>query len=397
MSSSEDESVVDDNAIDAVLDDVDEDEEEEEDIYGAPPDLPTVLIIPPEDAPDDGHVDNYEMLDDVNNDYTLSEKMVHYIGAHIVKQHWAACKAVLCFHAGAYVSTLPTMTKENCHEATLKAYHLAIADLDPTHFGPNAIAFFRHMFRDKNKAINGLSVWRYFQTTRHAIRNIILPLFPTDFNAMKSGQGFHQTVKTVMTKEYRKSLLSKKDPMTMEEAEQCTAPSFWEYKQAPWIYTLATKIYRRHVQVAPKVEDVVDDPANATMSKAKQKRLGQWKSHQITKKGCAGSSRTDMSSVIDVDAESNQREKNKRKEATVATTVMSTNLNIRMGQMQQLKESMDFLDRFKSIIGDEEYSARARKLLSCLPDPETFMAEVNSKPLIQIKCETIDDNEEEVE
>jgi hypothetical protein len=75
--------------------------------------LPTSgLILPLEDAVDDGHIDRYDMLDDVDEVFSLSEKMVHYVGGHIMRQHWTAYKAVLVFQAGANVCKLATMTKE---------------------------------------------------------------------------------------------------------------------------------------------------------------------------------------------------------------------------------------------------------------------------------------------
>ena len=134
-----------------------EEEEEEEDIYGPPTNHipPTVRVVAGLDAPDDNHVDNYEMLDDVDDsDFTLSEKMVTYVGGHIMKFHWTSCKAHLVFHAGAYVSKLPTMTKAKCHDATLETYNIAVTALDPLHFGVDATVFFRHSFRDKTKPIN---------------------------------------------------------------------------------------------------------------------------------------------------------------------------------------------------------------------------------------------------
>ena len=60
-------------------------------------------------------VDNYDM-DGSNddNEYTLSEKMVHYVGGHVMPEHWVACKAVLVFHAGYTTSSkLPVMTKSS--------------------------------------------------------------------------------------------------------------------------------------------------------------------------------------------------------------------------------------------------------------------------------------------
>ena len=50
---------------------------EEEDLYGPPPPdtVPaSVLVVRAVDAPDDEHIDNYDMLNDVDDDYTLSEK-----------------------------------------------------------------------------------------------------------------------------------------------------------------------------------------------------------------------------------------------------------------------------------------------------------------------------------
>jgi hypothetical protein len=60
-------------------------------------------------------VDNYDMVDGSNDDeYTLSEKMVHYVGGHVMPEHWVACKAVLVFHAGYTTSSkLPVMTKSS--------------------------------------------------------------------------------------------------------------------------------------------------------------------------------------------------------------------------------------------------------------------------------------------
>jgi hypothetical protein len=73
---------------------------------------------------------------------------------------------------------------------------------------------------------------------------------------------------------------------------------------------------------------------------------------------------------------------------------MNTNLSIRMGQMQELNLSLNFLDRMRTIIGEDEYAARAKRLMSCLPDPETFRTEVINleEP---IKSEPTEDNMEE--
>ena len=175
-------------------------DEEEEDLYGPPPTdtaPASVLAVRAVDAPDNEHINNYDMLNDVDDDYTLSEKMVHYVGGHIMPEHWRVCNAVLVFHAGAGVSKLATMTMEKRNEMTLEAFNLAmqhIATLDTTHFCPKGIAFFRHTFRNKTKPMNGSSVWRSDQRCRKEIRNVILPLFPADFNSMKSGRVFHESI-----------------------------------------------------------------------------------------------------------------------------------------------------------------------------------------------------------
>ena len=165
---------------------------------------------------------------------------------------------------------------------------------------------------------------------------------------------------------------------------------FWEYKNKPWYYSLATKIFRRHLQLAPNVKDVVGDPANAPVSKAAQKRLAQFKSSSTVSK--RSGTKSDLSSVIDVDAECAKRQKVQRKEAE--TAAMNTNLSIRMGQVQELNLSLNFLDRMRTIIGEDEYAARAKRLMSCLPSPETFRTEVINleEP---IKSEPTEDNMEE--
>ena len=112
-----------------------------------------------------------------------------------------------------------------------------------------------------------------------------------------------------------------------------------------------------------------------------------------------GSSKSDLSSIINVDSELEKREKNKRKDTSVATALMTTNLTIRMAQMQELNLSLIFLDRMRMLIGDDEYTSRAKKLMSCLPDPETFKMEVVNSNVATIKSEPAgeDQNEEQEE
>jgi hypothetical protein len=96
-------------------------------------------------------VDNYDLEESTgDDDYTLSDKMVHYVGGHITQDHWYACKAVLAFHAGCAVCKLSPMSKAVMQNTCLEAYKAAVADLDELHFGSDARAFFfRHSVRKK--------------------------------------------------------------------------------------------------------------------------------------------------------------------------------------------------------------------------------------------------------
>ena len=65
-----------------------------------------------EDPDDDDFIDNYDMLTGNEEQYSLSEKMVHHCGGAILPVHWVACKAVLAFAAGLGVRKLKTTAKE---------------------------------------------------------------------------------------------------------------------------------------------------------------------------------------------------------------------------------------------------------------------------------------------
>jgi hypothetical protein len=62
------------------------------------------------DAPGN-FINNYDLDCEGGDDYTLSQKMVYYFGGIILSEHWAVCKAVLGFQAGALTSKLSSMTK----------------------------------------------------------------------------------------------------------------------------------------------------------------------------------------------------------------------------------------------------------------------------------------------
>ena len=61
----------------------------------------------PDDSPSEEFVDNYNIDSGSSGGYgddnfTLSEKIVPYLGGHVVPEHWtAACKATLVFFAGS--------------------------------------------------------------------------------------------------------------------------------------------------------------------------------------------------------------------------------------------------------------------------------------------------------
>jgi hypothetical protein len=258
---------------------------EDEDPSCAP--APGVIAFPADDADgvgsnNEGFIDNYDMLDSVDSEeYTLSEKMVHYVGRHIMPEHWMAWKATLVFHAGATVCQMKPATEAKRHDATLVEYNRAIDALEKTHFTPDSICYFRHGFKGKSTGITGLTLYRYFLDSRRLMRSQILPLFPTNFNTMKSGRGFHETINAALTKEYCKECMTRqKEPMTKEEAELELVPTYWDYKKKPWYFGLAVKIFRRHMQLAPNVNEVADNNINVTVSRAVLKRRSQWTSVQ---------------------------------------------------------------------------------------------------------------------
>jgi thymidine phosphorylase len=100
--------------------------------------------------------------------------------------------------------------------------------------------------------------------------------------------------------------------------------------------------------------------------------------------------------VIDVDAEAEKEQKKKRKNATVVTGRMNTNLTIRMGQMHELKESMDFLERMRPLIGEKEFAAKAIVLMTCLPNPNTYRKEV-TRSSFDVTASTIKSEPDEEE
>jgi hypothetical protein len=93
--------------------------------------------------------DNYKMLTGNNDHYSFSEQLVHHCGGAILPVHWAACKAMLAFHAGSGVSKLKTTTKKDKEAACLELYYTTIKSLDEEHFGKDARDFFVILFRKR--------------------------------------------------------------------------------------------------------------------------------------------------------------------------------------------------------------------------------------------------------
>ena len=130
----------------------------------AAPDVPPGVAV---DDEDDELIDDYAMLTGDNDHYTLSEKMVHHCGGAILPVHWAACKAVLAFHAGAGVSKMKTTTKLMKEAFCLELYYNTIEALDEEeHFDKAARDFFCHSFQKKEEPMLAHSVYRYYQDSR---------------------------------------------------------------------------------------------------------------------------------------------------------------------------------------------------------------------------------------
>ena len=169
------------------------------------PEVGTTIPVPPT-GENVGVHDNFQdkyHLDDGGDDYTLCDKMVHHCGGGIVREHWAACKAVLVFYAGDRLSKLSSMTKSGKEAAMMQLYTCAIAELDEVHFGDSVRHFFSRSFQKKEEPLTGVALYRYYLDSCPKMRNHLLPLFPKNFVSMKSGRGFHETCNAVYTKAYR--------------------------------------------------------------------------------------------------------------------------------------------------------------------------------------------------
>jgi hypothetical protein len=342
----------------------------------------TILNVRTEAAVfDQEFLDNYDLDADGGDDYTLSQKMVHYCGGNITQTHWIACKACLAFFAGASTSKMLTTTKSLKEASCLAIYLNAIDALDDMHFDVGSKAFFRHSLQKKDDPMNAVSVYRYYQDTRLKIRNHVMPFFPKDMVTMKSGRGFHESCNEVFVKAYREGLVKTKK-FSKEEADQKLPPPFWEYTKAPWYFGLAAKIFRRDPQLAMEVANVMNDKTNLPISRAEMKRQTQIARVQnvtdtvvIATRASDSSSAGGISSVGEV--VSSVEKKQLLWAKVTASKAMKENTNIakRMGKMEELTQGMSLLEKMRQAIGpsfENEYKARVRTLYAAMPDFTTF-------------------------
>jgi hypothetical protein len=234
----------------------------------------TIALRVAAEPPENSFLNNY-YIDTSNDDESLSEKMVHYVGGHVLPEHWVACKATPVFYAGSTTTKSTVMTKRGKEDACLDVYKEAVAKLDTSHFGVECRSFFLHSFKKKDDPMGAGALWRYYQESRTKMRCSIIPLLPTNFCNMKSGKGFHDTFDEVFRSQFRRELHRKQSSMTVAEIDQALPPSFWDYKKSPWYFGLTVKIFRCHPQLAPDVHAVLSDIANAPQSRAEMLRYKQ--------------------------------------------------------------------------------------------------------------------------
>ena len=364
------------------------------------------------DAPGN-FIDNYDLDCEGGDDYTLSQKMVHYCGGVILSEHWSACKAVLCFHAGATTSKMNSMTKLVKETACLQLYKASIAALDPISFCDGSRAFFLRSFRKKDEPVTAEHLYRYYLDSRLKMRNLIIPFFPKDLVTMKSGKGFHESCNDVYVKAYRQEMAKSTHrgapKYTPLQLESMSPPPMWEYTKMPWFLGLAVKIFRRDPQLAPNVADVMGDPNNLPVSRAELKRRKQVELQAQQKRPKEPNTASDKTFGVGgptagystpLGAVHNSRHCNPRASATAMAAVSvstvavekkilwakvltsksiaeNTNIAKRMGKMEELEKAMSLLDKMRTVIGEEAYTAKVQAVLAAFPAFDTYHAEVD--------------------
>lgn len=348
------------------------------------------VVLPVEDGdlqnggqPASTMFDNYDLEESTSDDdYTLSDKMAHYIGGHITQDHWHACKAVLVFHAGCMVCKLSPMSKAAMQNTCLEGYRSAVADLDCYHFGNDARAFFLSSFRKKDEPMSADSLYRYFQDSRNKMRSLLVPLLPPEFMTMKSGRGFHETCKDVVIKEFRKECVSR-EGITREEADQKLPAMFWQYKGQPWVFFLCVQIFRRHPQLAPNVSEVLQDIANVPESRAAMKRKAQIDRYNKSKKAVkmvqqqqqeATTLQQHAVAMTDVEA-TNQRHATWAKVHMAKAMEENANVARKLGEIEAVAKSLSILAKIRDVLGEEVYASRVKDIVASIPHPKSFAKE----------------------
>ena len=360
------------------------------------------------EAFDEEFIDNYEMLTGNNDQYSLSEKMVHYCGGAILPVHWCACKAVLAFHAGSGVSKLKTTTKADREAACLELYYNTIESLDDTHFDKASRDYFCNSFQKKEEPMPAHSLYRYYHDSRASVRNQVLPFFPKELVTMKSGRGFHETCNDVYIKAYRKEMSTIVKNGTPKYSEEDIAdmipPQHWEFTKKPWYFGLLVKIFRRDPQLALHVASVMDDTTNRPISRAAMRRekqhLTERRRRAISNISSTGtSSPTDDSCLTsfsdatgsrnavtiptttsnsgDATATTDQKQLLWAKMLASKAHAEATNIAKRMGKMEELEKGMALLEKMRPVIGESTYAKRVQSLFAALPNFEGFDAAVD--------------------
>ena len=379
------------------------------------------------DAPGN-FIDNYNLDCEGGDDYTLSQKMVHYCGGIILSEHWAACKAVLCFQAGASTSKLNSMTKLVKEAACLELYKASNAALDPLNFCDGSRAFFLRSFRKKDEPVSAEHLYRYYLDSRLKMRNLIIPFFPKDLVTMKSGKGFHESCNAVYVKAYRQEMAKSTHrgapKYTPLQVDSIFPPPMWEYTKMPWFLGLAVKIFRRDPQLAPNVADVLGDVSNLPVSRAELKRRKQVellaekrRKESPASDGTSGVGATagystprggdDNSNSVHgchvvaagvnprVTATANAAVEKKILWAKVLTSksiAENTNIAKRMGKMEELEKGMSLLDKMRRVIGEEAYVAKVQAVLAAFPAFDTFHTEVDVIKIVDDDDDAVNDS-----
>jgi hypothetical protein len=370
----------------------------------------TELVLPAEADVDDNFLDNYELDAEGNDEHSLSRKMVHYCGGVVIQEHWLACKEVLVFYAGSSTSKLSSMTKVTKEAACLLLYKACIAALDVESFSDEARDYFGRAFRRKDEPMTAEPLYRHYNESRLKLRNVLFPLYPKNLVTMKSGKGFHESCNAVYVTAYRleMSKLSHRGELkySAEQVSKMYPPNLWEYTKSPWCLGLTMKIFRRDPQIAPKVADVMTDPANIPVPRAVLKRQKQQEKQLASVRRKLAP--PEENEVCVVDAGDDHYYKRQQQESpnrtrrggrqigvsaasTTNTTAAadnkkllwakvlvaksqaeSTNIAKRMGKIEELEKAMSLLDRMRDVIGEVSYANRVQHVLAAFPVFATF-------------------------